>query len=88
MAKSKAQIAKLKAHFFMSIGDGTVHTLYDDNDDKTILAAGFASAMMENTYLYDVISTAFLVLLEDKEKYNSKKSNDVPKTVKKVAKKK
>jgi|688.fasta_scaffold761468_1 hypothetical protein len=88
MAKSKAQIAKLKAHFFMSIGDGTVHTLYDDNDDKTILAAGFASAMMENTYLYDVISTAFLVLLEDKEKYSSKKSNDVPKTVKKVAKKK
>ena len=72
----------------MSIGDGTVHTLYDDNDDKTILAAGFASAMMENTYLYDVISTAFLVLLEDKEKYSSKKSNDMPKTVKKVAKKK
>ena len=79
MAKSKAQIAKLKAHFFMSIGDGTVHTLYDDNDDKTILAAGFASAMMENTYLYDVISTAFLVLLDDKEKLSSKKSNEVPK---------
>jgi hypothetical protein len=88
MAKSKTQIAKLKAHFFMSIGDGTVHTLYDDNDDKTILAAGFASAMMENTYLYDVISTAFLVLLDDKEKLSSKKSNEVHKPVKKAAKKK
>ena len=79
MAKSKTQIDKLKAHFFMSVSDGMVHTVYDDNDDKVILAAGFASAMIEDTYLYDVISTAFLTLLDDKEKYSSKKSNKVPK---------
>jgi hypothetical protein len=88
MAKSKAQIAKLKAHFFMSIGDGTVHTLYDDDNDKTILAASFASAMLEDQYLYDVISAAFLTIIDEKKKYSSKKSNEVHKPVKKVAKKK
>jgi hypothetical protein len=88
MAKSKAQIMKCKAHFFMNVTDGNVHTIYEDGDDKIILAAAFASAMIENEHLYDIITTAFLTLLEDKEKYSSKKSNDVPKTVKKVAKKK
>lgn len=86
MAKSKKQIEELRAHFFMSIYDGTVHTLYDDGDDKTILAAAFASAMMEDKYLYDVISAAFLTLLDDKEKYSSKKSNKVPKKVAKKTK--
>lgn len=88
MAKSKKQVAELKAHFFMSVTDGTVHTIYEDGDDKVILAAAFASAMMEDTNLFDIISTAFLTIIDDKEKYNSKKSNKVPKTVKKVAKKK
>ena len=88
MAKSKKQVAELKAHFFMSVTDGTVHTIYEDGDDKVILAAAFASAMMEDTNLFDIISTAFLTLIDDKEKYNSKKSNKVPKTVKKVANKK
>ena len=73
MAKSKKQIDELRAHFFMSIYDGTVHTIYDDGDDKTILAAAFASAMMENKYLYDIISAAFLTLLEEKEKDGVKK---------------
>lgn len=86
MAKSKKQIEELRAHFFMSIYDGTIHTLYDDDDDKTILAAAFASAMMEDKYLYDVISVAFLTLLDDKKKYSSKKSNKVPKKVAKKTK--
>jgi hypothetical protein len=88
MAKSKAQIAKLKAHFFMSIGDGTVHTLYDDDGDKTILAASFASAMLEDKYLYDVISAAFLTLLDSKEKYISNKSKKPVKKAKKSLNKK
>ena len=68
MAKSKKQIDKLKAHFFMSVGDGTVHTVYDDNDDRVTLSAGFASAMLEDPYLSDVISAAFLIVIEDKNK--------------------
>ena len=75
MAKSKTQIDKLKAHFFMSVDNGSVHTIYDDGDDKIILAAAFASAMMENQNLFDIISTAFLTLIDEKEKYISKKCN-------------
>ena len=86
MAKSKAQIMKCKAHFFMNVTDGNVHTIFEDGDDKVILAAAFASAMMENEYLYDIISTAFLTLLEEKEKSISKKSNKVPKKVVKKTK--
>ena len=86
MAKSKKQIDELKAHFFMSVSNSHVHTLYDDDDDKTILAAAFASAMIENQNLFDIISTAFLTIIDDKEKYNSKKSNKVPKKVTKKAK--
>ena len=88
MAKSKKQINELRAHFFMSIYDGTVHTIYDDGDDKTTLAAAFASAMLENKYLYDIISAAFLTLLEEKEKDSSKKSKKPVKTAKKSVNKK
>jgi hypothetical protein len=88
MAKSKKQIAKLKGHFFMSIGDGTVHTLYDDDNDKTILAASFASAMLEDQYLYDVISAAFLTIIDEKKKYSSNKTKKPVKTAKKSVKEK
>jgi hypothetical protein len=87
MAKSKAQIMKCKAHFFMNVTDGNVHTIYEDGDDKVILAAAFASAMLENDHLYDIITTAFLTLLDDKEKLSSKKSNKVPKKPVKAVKK-
>lgn len=88
MAKSKAQIMKCKAHFFMNVTDGNVHTIFEDGDNKVILAAAFASAMLENEHLYDIISAAFLTLLEEKEKDSSKKSNIVPKKPIKAAKKK
>lgn len=88
MAKSKKQIDKLKAHFFMSVGDGTVHTVYDDNDDKTTLAAGFASAMLEDPYLSEVISAAFLTIIDNKEKYSSNKDKKPVKAAKKSVNKK
>ena len=88
MAKSKAQIMKCKAHFFMNVTDGNVHTIFEDGDDKVILAAAFASAMMENEYLYDIISTAFLTLLEEKEKHSSNNAKKPVKTAKKSVNKK
>jgi hypothetical protein len=88
MAKSKKQIGELKAHFFMNVTDGTVHTIYDDGDDKVILAAAFASAMMENENLFDIISTAFLTLLEEKEKHSSKTAKKPVKKPTKSVKKK
>ena len=72
MAKSKKQIDKLKAHFFMSVSDGTVKTIYDDGDDKTILAAAFASAMLENSYICDIISAAFLTIIDGTAKKSLK----------------
>jgi hypothetical protein len=88
MAKSKAQIMKCKAHFFMNVTDGNVHTIYEDGDDKVILAAAFASAMLENEHLYDIISIAFLTLLEDKKKNNSNSVKKPVKTAKKSVNKK
>jgi hypothetical protein len=88
MAKSKAQIMKCKAHFFMNVTDGNVHTIYEDGDDKVILAAAFASAMLENEHLYDIISIAFLTLLEDKKKHNSNSVKKLVKTAKKSVNKK
>jgi hypothetical protein len=88
MAKSKKQIDKLKAHLFMSISDGSVTTLYDDNGDKSILAAAFASAMMEDSYLLDAISAAYLIILDEKEKYSSNKTKKPVKTAKKSLKEK
>jgi hypothetical protein len=87
MAKSKKQIDKLNAHFFMSIGDGLVKTIYDDGNDKTTLAAAFASAMLEDQYLCDVISAAFLTIIDEKEKLVNKTKKPV-KTAKKSLKEK
>jgi hypothetical protein len=89
MAKNKSQLMNCKAHFFMNVTDGNVHTIFEDGDDKVILAAAFASAMLENKYLYDIISAAFLTLLDDqKEKDISNKSKKPVKTAKKSVKKK
>ena len=89
MAKNKSQLMNCKAHFFMNVTDGNVHTIFEDGDDKIILAAAFASAMLENKYLYDIISAAFLTLLDDqKEKDISNKSKKPVKTAKKSVKKK
>lgn len=89
MAKNKSQLMNCKAHFFMNVTDGNVHTIFEDGDDKIILAAAFASAMLENKYLYDIISAAFLTLLDDeKEKNVSNKTKNPVKTAKKSVKKK
>ena len=73
MAKSKKQIDSLKGYFFLSVGDGKINCVYEDNGDKVILAAAFASAMMEDTNLFDIMSTAFLTLIDNKEKAPVKK---------------
>lgn len=89
MATSKKLPKDYKAYFFMSIDskDGA-HIVYEDGDNQAMFAAGFASVMANDPEFFDTISTALLALLEEKEKYNSKKSNIVPKTVKKSANKK
>lgn len=88
MAKGKANVKDLKGYFFLAIGDGTVNTIYETNNDPVGLAAAFATAMAEDKDLFDLISTAFITLIDQKEKYSSKKSNKLHKPVKKAANKK
>ena len=94
MATSKKlpKVEDLHAYFFMSIQGTHVDLVYHDNTDKGLaLGAGLASVLQEDEKLFDVFSSALLTAIEHrnkKEKYISKKSNKVPKTVKKSANKK
>ena len=85
MAKSK-QTKDIKGYLFIAAGSGSVNVVYDDNDDDAGLSAAIASAMLEDNNLFNIISTALLAIVDDNEKYNSKKSNKLPKTVKKTSK--
>jgi len=76
----------LKSYFFLSLGDGQINTIYETHGDSAALAAAFAGAMIEDRELFDIISTAFITIIDDKEKYISKKSNIVHKKPTKKAK--
>ena len=89
MAKTTNKKTKdLKAFLFISVDEGKVSTIYDTYKDPVSLAAAFTTAMQTDTELFDILSVAFITFLEDKEKHSSKKSNKLPKTVKKEAKRK
>lgn len=93
MAKSKIpQVKDLNGYFFMGVKGTDVELVYHDDSDRGLaLGAAFASVLEQDEALFDIFSAAMLTALETrakKEKYTSKKSNIVPKTAKKVAKKK
>jgi hypothetical protein len=88
MAKSKLKVEDMNAHFFMSIRGNHVDIIYHDDSNGAGLGAGLASVMEEDKELLKIFSAALLTALEGKEKYSSKKSNKLPKTPTKAAKKK
>ena len=93
MAKSKIpQVKDLNGYFFMGIRGTDVELVYHDDSDRGLaLGAAISSILEQDEALFNIFSAAFLTALETrekKEKYTSKKSNIVPKTAKKVAKKK
>jgi hypothetical protein len=90
MAKSKIpKIKDLNAHFFMSVLGNHVDIVYHDTTDNGAgLGAAFASALEEDEKLFNILSAAFITVLDAKEKHSSKKSNKVPKTPTKAPKKK
>jgi hypothetical protein len=82
MAKATNKKTKdLKAFLFISVDEGKVSTIYDTYNDPISLAAAFATAMQTDTELFDIMSTAFLTFIEDKDKkkYSSKKTAVKPK---------
>lgn len=100
MAKSKTpQVKDLNGYFFMGIRGTNVELVYhDDSDNGLAIGAAFSSVLEEDEKLFDIFSAAMLTALETKAnkekiaslkgKYNSKKSNIVPKKPTKAAKKK
>lgn len=81
MANSKIpKVKDLNAYFFMSVLGSNIDIVYHDTTNNGAgLAAAFASALEDDKQLFNVLSAAFITVLEAKEKDSSKKSNKVPK---------
>jgi hypothetical protein len=79
--KKLPKVEELSGYFFMSVQDKQVELVYHDSTDKGLaLGAALASVLEEDVKLFDIFSSAFLTALDARnEKYNSKKSNKVPK---------
>jgi hypothetical protein len=90
MATSKIpKVKDLSGYFFMSIEGNTVDIIYHDNTDNGLaIGAAFASALEKDEKLFNILSAAFITVLDAKEKYSSKKSNKVPKKPVKAVNKK
>ena len=90
MATSKKlpKVEELRGYFFMSIKGTHVNTVYhDDTDNGLALGSALTSVLQEDEKLFDIFSAAMLTAIEEKnEKYNSKKSNKLPKKPVKTAK--
>jgi hypothetical protein len=90
MTKSKIpKVKDLSGYFFMSIEGNTVDIVYHDNTDNGIaIGAAFASVLEEDEKLFNILSAAFITVLDAKEKYSSKTAKKpVKKPVKAVNKK-
>lgn len=90
MIKSKVpKVKDLSGYFFMRIEGDTVDIIHHDNTENGLaIGAAFASVLEEDKQLFNVLSAAFITVLNLKEKDSSKKSNTVPKTLTKAVKKK
>ena len=81
-------VKDLSGYFFMSIQGNTVNTIYHDATENGLaLGTALTGVLQEDIKLFDIFSAAMLTAIEEKnEKYNSKKSNKLPKKPVKTAK--
>ena len=90
MATSKKlpKVEELSGYLFMSVQGTQVDLVYHDTTEKGLaIGAALASVLEEDVRLFDIFSAAMLTAIEEKnEKYNSKKSNKMPKKLVKSAK--
>lgn len=90
MTKSNKNL--IDGYFFMSVIDGEINI--DCSGHDATLAASFATIIVSDdkkgANVKSILATAIAIAAGEleNEKYSSKKTNKVPKTVKKVAKKK
>jgi cytoplasmic iron level regulating protein YaaA (DUF328/UPF0246 family) len=95
MAKSKIpKIEDLNAHLFMSIQGKEVQMIYhDDTDNGLALGAALISLLEEDEKLFNIVSAAFVTVLENKDNNPNwekvkfpKKEKSISKTPKKAVK--
>ena len=85
------KLEDLSGYFFMGIkGDNVDHACEDNTNNKSAIAAGFCSILETDDTLFELMSTALLIAIENREnkKDNSKNIKKPIKTVKKAVKKK
>jgi hypothetical protein len=91
MANGKnPKLEDLNGYFFMGIkGERVDHACEDNTNNKSAIAAGFCSILETDDTLFELMSAALLIAIENREKkYNSKKTKKPVKTVKKLVNKK
>jgi len=85
------KLEDLNGYFFMGIkGRDIDHACEDNTNNKSAIAAGFCSILETDDTLFELMSTALLIAIENREnkKDNSKNIKKPIKTVKKTVKKK
>mgnify|MGYP000588562895 FL=1 len=81
MAKSKIPAIKdLNAHLFMSIKGRDVQMIYhDDTDNGLALGTALISLLEEDDKLFNIVSAAFVTVLENRDKKSISKKKNNPK---------
>ena len=81
MAKSKIPAIKdLNAHLFMSIQGKNVQMIYhDDTDNGLALGTALISLLEEDDKLFNIVSAAFVTVLENRDKKSISKKKNNPK---------
>jgi hypothetical protein len=82
MAQSKIpKLKDLSGYFFMGIKGSGVESAYEDNtDNNSAIGAGFCSLLESDDKLFDLMSSALLIAIENRNEKN------ISKTAKKVVK--
>jgi hypothetical protein len=91
MAQSKIpKLKDLSGYFFMGIKGSGVESAYEDNtDNNSAIGAGFCSLLESDDKLFDLMSSALLIAIENRnEKSISKTAKKAVKTPVKAVKKK
>ena len=90
MAQSIPKLKDLSGYFFMGIKGSNVESAYEDNtDNNSAIGAGFCSLLESDDKLFDLMSSALLIAIENRNKKDSSKTaKKVVKTPVKAVKKK
>jgi cytoplasmic iron level regulating protein YaaA (DUF328/UPF0246 family) len=88
MAKIKVpKVEDLNAHLFMSIQGKEIQMIYhDDTDNGLALGAALTSLLEEDEKLFNIVSAAFVTVLENKDKNSNWEKVKFPKKEKSISK--